>query len=302
MRKRINLKLTSNEDIYTKQASRANFISGKMFNENLFAINRIKEELVLNRPIYVGMAILDLSKLFMYDFHYNYMLKKYDRKKIKLMFTDTDSLFYEIKTDEVYEDLLKDKELFDYSDYPKNSAFFFDTNKKVIGKMKDEAAGMVIKEFIGLRSKMYSYGTAPKFFSKIEELTEDTIEDIKKCERLKEYTINKITASKSGSVLDDSIFEIIERCKKLKETTKVKKYFIYESKKCRGISKYTVNKGITIDDYRDTLLSSTKKKKKKKKKPMKSIKSHNHIITSSEITKCSLSCSHSKTWINHIGI
>ena len=58
LRKRINLKLTSNEEIYTKHASRANFIAGKMFNENLFAINRMKEELVLNRPIYVGMAIL----------------------------------------------------------------------------------------------------------------------------------------------------------------------------------------------------------------------------------------------------
>ena len=75
LRKRINLKLTSNEDIFIKHASRANFISGKMFYENLFAINRIKEELVVNRPIYVGMTILDLSKLLMYDFHYNYMLK-----------------------------------------------------------------------------------------------------------------------------------------------------------------------------------------------------------------------------------
>ena len=59
-----------------------------MFNENLFAINRIKEELVLNRPIYVGMAILDLSKLVMYDFHYNYMLKNMTKKKKKIMFTD----------------------------------------------------------------------------------------------------------------------------------------------------------------------------------------------------------------------
>ena len=73
LRKRINLKLTSNEDISTKHAARANFISGKMFNENLFAINKMKEELVLNRPNYVGMAILDLSKPLMYDFHYNYM-------------------------------------------------------------------------------------------------------------------------------------------------------------------------------------------------------------------------------------
>ena len=111
-----------------------------MFNENLFAINRIKEELVLNRPIYVRMAILDLSKLLMYDFHYNYMLKKYN---ITLMFTDTDSLCYEIKTDDVYKDLCQ--ELFDNSDYPKNSEFFFDENKKVDGKMKDKAAGMVIK-------------------------------------------------------------------------------------------------------------------------------------------------------------
>ena len=123
MRKRINLKLTSNEDIYTKHASIANFISGKTFNKNLFAINRIKEKLVLNRPIYVGMAILDLSKLLMYDFHYNYMLKKYN---IKLMFIDTDSLCYEIKTDDVYKDLFQDKELFDNSDYPKHSVFFFE--------------------------------------------------------------------------------------------------------------------------------------------------------------------------------
>ena len=92
--KEINLKLTCKENIYTKYASRANFISSKMFNENLFAINRIKEEFVLNRPIYVGMAILDLSKLLMYDFLYNYILKKYT---IKLMFTDTGSLCYELK-------------------------------------------------------------------------------------------------------------------------------------------------------------------------------------------------------------
>ena len=69
--------------------------------------------------------------------------------------------------------------------------------------MKDEAAGMPIKEFVGLRSKMYSFH---KSCSKIEELKEDTIKDIKKCETLKEYTINKITTSKFGSVLDDSIF------------------------------------------------------------------------------------------------
>ena len=158
LRKRINLKLTSNEDVYTKHAARASFISGKMFNENLFAINKMKAELVLNRLNYVGSAILDLSKLLMFDFHYNYMLKNMTGKiLVKLMFTDTDSLFYEIKTGDFYEDLLNGKELFDNSNYPENSAFFFNENKMVTGKLKDEGVGMVIKEFIGLRSKMYSY-------------------------------------------------------------------------------------------------------------------------------------------------
>ena len=85
------------------------------------------------------------------------------------MFTDTDSLCYEIKTDDVYKDLFQDKELFDNSDYPKNSEIVFDENKKVIGKMKDEAAGKVIKEFIGLRSKMYSYEINNKTTKNVRE-------------------------------------------------------------------------------------------------------------------------------------
>ena len=73
LRKRTNVKLASNEDILKKNM--AHFMSSKKFNEYLFAINRIKEQLILNRPIYVGMSILELSKLLMYDFHYNYTLK-----------------------------------------------------------------------------------------------------------------------------------------------------------------------------------------------------------------------------------
>ena len=84
------------------------------------------------------------------------------------MFTDTDSLCYEIKTDDICKDLFQNKELFDNSDYPKNSEFFFDEKKKVPGKMKDEAAGMVIKEFIGRRSKMYSYEINNKTTQKMQ--------------------------------------------------------------------------------------------------------------------------------------
>ena len=102
------------------------------------------------------MCILDLSKTLMYDFHYNYIKKKY-RSKAKLLFTDTDSLTYEIEPEDVYKDFWNDKYKFDNSGYPTNSPYFYKTNKKVIGKFKDEAGGIPICEFVGLRSKMYSY-------------------------------------------------------------------------------------------------------------------------------------------------
>ena len=92
----------------------------------------------------------------MYDFHYNYIRQKYN-DKAKLLFTDTESLCYGIQTGDAYADFWKAKELFDNADYPKESPYFDATYKKVIGKMKDEAAGMSIVEFVGLRSKMYSY-------------------------------------------------------------------------------------------------------------------------------------------------
>ena len=84
-------------------------------------------------------------------------VKSRNNNKAKLLFTDTDSLCYEIETKDIYKELWEDKQLFDNSDYPKDSLYFSVENKKVIGKFKDEAAGMPIREFIGLRSKMYSY-------------------------------------------------------------------------------------------------------------------------------------------------
>ena len=130
--------------------------SKEKLSKNLVAVHKIKETLTLNRPAYIGMCILDLSKTLMYDFHYNYIKQKYGNKA-KLLFTDTDSLTYEIETKDAYKDFFKDKSKFENSDYPEDSLFFNNINKKVIGKFKDEAAGIPIIEFIGLRSKMYSY-------------------------------------------------------------------------------------------------------------------------------------------------
>ena len=107
---------------------------------------------MLNKPIYVGFTVLELSKWGMYDFHYNFIKKNFNAE---LLFIDTDSLTYEIKSENVYEDFFKWKDLFDFSNYSKDSKFF-DTNKKVICKMKDEYGGVIIDQFVGLKSKMYS--------------------------------------------------------------------------------------------------------------------------------------------------
>ena len=156
IRKRVDVRLVTDKKKLTKLASKPTYISSKIFNENLVAVHKIKETLTLNRPAYVGMCILDLSKTLMYDFHYNYIKDKYG-DKARLLFTDTDSLTYEIEADDVYQDFWNDKYKFDNSDYPESSKYFENSNKKVIGKFKDEAAGIPICEFIGLRSKMYSY-------------------------------------------------------------------------------------------------------------------------------------------------
>ena len=151
LRKRVDVRLVTDQNKLSKVASKPTYVNSKIFTEDLVAVHKIKETLKLDRPAYVGMCILDLSKTLMYDFHYNYIKKRYNNKA-KLLFTDTDSLCYEIETQDIYEELWQDRNLFDNSDYPKDSKFFDSTNKKVIGKFKDEAAGMPIVEFIGLRS------------------------------------------------------------------------------------------------------------------------------------------------------
>ena len=156
LHKRVDVRLVTNEKKLDKLTAKPTYMSSKIFNENLMAVHKVKERLTLNRLAYVGMCILDLCKTLMYDFHYNYIKKKYG-DRAELLFTDTDSLTYEIEAEDVYNDFWNDKDMFDNSDYPDNSPYHCNANKKVIGKFKDEACGVPIVEFIGLQSKMYSY-------------------------------------------------------------------------------------------------------------------------------------------------
>ena len=137
---------------------RPNFKSGTLFRPSLIGCKMGKLKVIMNNPVYLGQAILDLSKIVMYEFHYDYMKCKYSDNKLKLCYMDTDLLIYEIETDDFYKDIAGDIEnRFNTSGYVPNHPLPVGRNKKVIGLMKDELGGEIMKEFITLRPKMYAY-------------------------------------------------------------------------------------------------------------------------------------------------
>ena len=183
IRNRVDVQLVNNEANALKLVAKPNYDRCTIFDDNLIAVHMKKTELFFNKPIYLGMSILDISKTKMYDFHYGYIKPKYE-DKAKLLFTDTDSLAYEIQTEDFYKDIGPDvKTHFDTSNYPENqpSGIQSGVNKKVPGLFKDEAGGKTIAEFMGLRAKLYSY--------KIHEGKEEN-----RCKGIKKPVVeNKIT-------------------------------------------------------------------------------------------------------------
>ena len=153
MRKRIKIRIITNEKDFIKYASRPTYISHKKFGQNLSIIHEKKELLTLSKPTYVGAAVLELSKSATYKFWYDFVKTKC--RNPKLLFTDTDSLCLETEED-FYETTLEPKELFDLSNFPTDSKYFCNDNKKVPRKMKDEYGGTAIYEFAGTKSKIYS--------------------------------------------------------------------------------------------------------------------------------------------------
>ena len=150
-RNRVDIKLVNNQKMAKKLAAKPNFEGNTIFDENLISIHMKKTELIFDEPVYLEMCILDLSKTLMYDFPYNYVKPKYVHN-VRLLFTDTDSLMYEINTENFYKDISGDVEnKFDTSNYPSNHPSGIPTgwNKKVLGMMKDEAGGEIIDEFVG---------------------------------------------------------------------------------------------------------------------------------------------------------
>lgn len=127
-----------------------------IFNENLVSIQMNKESILMDKPIPTGFAVLDLSKVVMYQFYYEYLKPKYG-DNIQLLYTDTDSFIIYVKTHDFYLDIQADLDRFDTSDYPPDNKFNIPlVNKKKPGVYSDENGGKLVTKFVGLRSKMYS--------------------------------------------------------------------------------------------------------------------------------------------------
>ena len=195
IRNRIDVRLVTEEKELEKLVKKPNFDRINTFTKDLVAVHMKKATIKLHKPIYLGMSILDLSKTLMYEFHYDYIKPKYGNNA-SLLFTDTDSLCYEIKTQDFYKDISNDvTKRFNTSNYNENHPSGIPTgmNKKVIGMMKDEAGGKQIIEFVGLRSKLYAYkmdngkeAKKCKGVKKVVVKNEITLEDYKKCLLTKE--------------------------------------------------------------------------------------------------------------------
>ena len=180
IRKHRNIKLMMNKESYLLAVMKPNFKSGVLFGENLMGCEMGKIKVVMNKPIYPGQAILDLSKTVMYEFHYDYMKQKYNSDRLRLCYMDTNSLVYHIKTKDFYADIADDVPMrFDTSGYCPNRLLPVGMNKKVIGLMKDKLGGSIMTEFMALRPKLYS-------FRKL-----DGVEDKKKCKGIKKCVVKK---------------------------------------------------------------------------------------------------------------
>ena len=154
---REKVELISSISRYEKVVSKPTFKSCKIIHKNLVSAQMKYASLKLNKPMYIGMVVLDLAKLCLYNFHYNVM-KKYYGERLKLLYTDTDSLMYEITTVDLYKDLEQFKNsYFDFSNYPTNHDLYSEKNRKTVGFFRDEMGGRHITCFVGLRSKMYTF-------------------------------------------------------------------------------------------------------------------------------------------------
>ena len=179
VRKHQDIKLVKTDKKRNKLISEPNFHTMELIDNNLAIIEMRKVKVKMNKPIYLGLSILDISKITMYEFWYDYVKIKYE-DRARLCYMDTDSFVVNIKTKDFCKDIAENvKERFDTSNYTFDRPLPIGVNKKVIGLMKDELGGDIITEFVALRPKAHSY------------ITNDFIE-MKKSKSTKKCIVNKM--------------------------------------------------------------------------------------------------------------
>ena len=179
IRKHRDIKLVTTDKKRSKLVSEPNYHTINLISEDLSVIEMKKTKVKMNKPIYLGLSILEISKILIYEFCYDYMKPKYGNK-VKLCYMDTDSFIMNIKTNDFYEDIANDVEnRFDTSNYEVNRPLPTGKNKKVIDLIRDELGGKIITKFVALRHKTYSF------------LTDDGKED-KKAKGTKKCVIKKM--------------------------------------------------------------------------------------------------------------
>lgn len=238
VRGRINFKLIQDEYKLVKYSSKFNYKSHIIFGndeDSIVGIHMNKTKVTLNKPQFIGACVLDLSKTIMYDFHYNFMMKKYPLDDIKLLMTDTDSLVYYIKTNDLYKDLLNNNDRFDFNNYPPDHELYNTNNN--IGMFKDEyPIQNPISEFVGLRSKMYAIN-----YQKGESMKES-----KKCKGVQGSVVTKDIKFNDyyNTLMNENNYIMMHKTRSFKSINH--EIYTYEMKKT-SLSTYD-NKRYILDD------------------------------------------------------
>ncbi|XP_055316114.1 uncharacterized protein LOC129575903 [Sitodiplosis mosellana] len=220
-----------------KLVSMPNFKKYTIFNADLVAIHMDKTNVILDKPIAIGMSILEISKVLMYEFFYNHLRAQYG-DDIKLLYTDTDSFILEVDTDDFYADMINNLSKFDTSDFPENNAYNIPrVNKKVPGMFKDELNGEIATEYAGLGSKMYG-------------LLTHGVEKMKKAKGVKKYVLKK------NIKFQDYIDCINDKCNKIvreQNTFRSKKHTVFSVRQKKVALSGEDNKRFILEDNVETL-------------------------------------------------
>lgn len=218
-----------------KLISLPNYKRYTIFDEELIAVHMNKTYALMNKPIAIGMSILDISKVLMYDYFYNYIQKKYG-SNVEMLYTDTDSFILEVKTDCFYTDMLPDLDKYDTSDFPINNQFNLPlVNKKIPGVFKHEMRE-ILTDFVGLRSKMYC-------------VRANRVEKVKRAKGVKKYVLNK------SITFEDYLECVKKQCAIVRDQNsfRSKKHVVFSIKQTKIALSALDNKRYILSDNINTL-------------------------------------------------